>query len=77
MSYLLGSEGEARVFADEGITCQPDGLAHAVDADSRAGPELVSFAYAVCGRPVRVWPEQPFDPTASSCDRCASLIQRT
>ena len=76
MTYLLGSESEARDFTDEGITLRPDGLAHAVNAESPASTELVNFAYAVCGRPVRVWPEQPFDPTTPSCDRCAALTHR-
>jgi hypothetical protein len=77
MSYLLGSEGEARDFTDEGITVRPDGLTHAVNSDSPDSPEPVYFDYAVCGRPVRVWPEQPFDPTTPSCDRCAALTHRT
>jgi hypothetical protein len=77
MSYLLGSEGEARDFTDEGITLRPDGIAHAVNPEPADSPELVHFAYAICGRSVRVWPEQHFDPTTPSCDRCAALTHRT
>jgi hypothetical protein len=70
VSNVLGSEAETRAFGAEAITYQPEGVAHAVD------PAGAVLAYAVCGKPVRVWPDQPFDATAEQiCDACAALTQ--
>ena len=76
MTYLLGSEAEAMAFTDGGIEYLPAGHAHAVDSESPTTLPQAILAYAVCGTAVRVWPDEPFDPTAPRVhDHCAALTQ--
>lgn len=74
MGYVLGSTTEELTFTDGGVEVVPTGVAHAVDLTSpvnRAGGVL---AYALCGSPVRAWPERDFDPAAANVhDECANL----
>jgi hypothetical protein len=60
MTFVLGTESEALVVGNAELSYEPAGLNHAVDlAAIRNGTGVL--AYAVCGRPVRVWPKKSFD----------------
>ena len=77
MSYVLGSEAESMAFTDNGIEYGPAGLTHAVDTQSPInGPDAV-LAYAICGKAVRAWPNQPFDSSAPGVHgECAAIADR-
>jgi hypothetical protein len=78
MSYVLGSQVESMTFTDAGAQYEPAGPAHAVDTESETYTPGATVGYALCGTPVRVWPEHPFDPEASEAhDQCAAIAQRT
>ena len=76
--YVLGTDVEGMVFAGDAIEYGPSGVTHVVDTESalyRSGSTLV---YAVCGRPVRAWPDQPLDVehlSAQIHDECSSLVK--
>jgi hypothetical protein len=62
MRYVLGTDTEMLVFTEHGIEQVPAGRAHAVDPQSELNRSFGALAYAVCGRAVRAWPEERFDP---------------
>jgi hypothetical protein len=75
MVYVLGSETEALTFTEHGIDVRPIGLAHAVDPASELNSAGGVLAYAICGRAVRSWPDQTFDPLVDEAHReCATLV---
>lgn len=61
MAFVLGTESEALVVGAGALSYEPAGLGHAVDPEAieRGGGVL---GYAMCGTPVRVWPDRHFDP---------------
>lgn len=76
VGYVVGTESESAIFAGSGIEYGPAGTIHAVDVPETqrsGGPVL---GYAICGTPVRIWPQEPFDPAAPGVDReCATLAR--
>ena len=73
--YVLGSEHQLAVFGEH-VEYRPDGVAHAVDLQAPMNMRGSQFAYAVCGQPVHVWPELPFDanrPGMTQHDACLAV----
>jgi hypothetical protein len=76
MGYVLGSETEAMTFTERGIEYVPEGRGHAVDLNTPYNTLTAVLAYAVCSTAVRVWPDAPFDPQASSVhDECVAAVE--
>lgn len=74
--YLLGSDAEAISFEPDGVAYGHVGATHAVNLDDSANAHAGSLGYALCGRPVRIWPAQVFDPGSRGAhDRCVALIE--
>lgn len=72
--YLLGSDTEAIGFEPDGVAYRGAGATHAVDPDDPVNAHAVNRGYAICGTPIRVWPDKPFDPSAREAhDRCVAL----
>ena len=72
--YLLGSDSEAISFAPGGVVYRRAGATHAVDPRAPVNARAVRVGYALCGTPVRIWPDESFDPTARVApDRCVTL----
>lgn len=58
MGFVLGTESERTVFHDDdSVEYVPAGQRHLVDTDSPLYRPDSVFGYAVCGQPVRCWPE--------------------
>jgi hypothetical protein len=77
MGYVLGSQVESMVVSDDGIDYQPAGAAHAVDIEAAVNASAGAVGYAVCGSPVRIWRDRPFDPDGSDVhDECVSRVAR-
>ena len=75
MGYVLGSQVESMAFTDAGPQYAPASAAHAVDTESETYAPGARVGYAVCGAPVRVWPDRPFDPDAAEVhDRCGAIV---
>ena len=73
----VGSEAESMAFTDDGIEYGAAGLAHAVDTQSPINGPAAVLAYAICGKAVRAWPDQPFDSGARGVhDACAAMSRR-
>ena len=76
--YLLGSDTEQISFESSGATYSRAGATHAVDLDDPANVHTANLGYAICGTPVRIWRDEPFDPTAHEAhDRCIELAAST
>lgn len=76
MGYLLGTDSEELTFGERGSHVQAVGHAHAVDPTSPLNPTGGVLAYALCGKPVRAWPDQEFDPEAPHVhEECATRAQ--
>lgn len=74
--YPLGSDTEQISFESSGATYRRAGATHAVDLDDPANVHTANLGYAICGTPVRIWPEHPLDPSAHDLDpQCATLIR--
>lgn len=75
--YVLGSDTETITFARDGsIEYRPAGAAHAVDVTDPVNAHPGAVGYAICGRPVRVWPDQRFDPAHPPAhDGCIAAAQ--
>ena len=72
----MGTDTEAMTFTDRGIGYEPAGGSHAVDLRAPHNTATAVLGYAVCGAAVRVWPDQPFDPQASSAhDQCVAALE--
>ncbi len=68
-SYLTGSDGETSTPSEHGFDYRPAGQLHAVDPSGLSDQTVLT--YAICGKPVRVWHDKPFDPAADGChDEC-------
>lgn len=73
MGYVVGTSGESIMFTGDGIEYGPAGEVHAVDVLAPHNRHSSVLGYAICGLAVRVWADQPFDPTADGVDQtCAS-----
>lgn len=74
---VLGSEDREPVFGAAEINYRPTGVLHAVDLQAAVNTASAAVAYAVCGRPVHVWPDRPFAVAdAGVHDICAHSAQR-
>ena len=74
--YLLGSDAEAISFEPAGLAYRRAGALHAVDPNDPANAHAVSMGYAICGTPVRIWPDEPFDPTVRDAhEQCSTLTK--
>jgi hypothetical protein len=60
--YCLGSQAEDMVREGDHYTYAPGGVLHAVHSDAVSHDVNSVLAYAICGTPVRAWPEVHFDP---------------
>jgi hypothetical protein len=75
--YVLGTDTEGMAFAGEAIEYGPFGERHVVDTESAGYQDGCTVAYAVCGQPVRAWPDQPVDVDhlgEQIHDGCARLV---
>jgi hypothetical protein len=62
-------------FSGESIDYRPSGVVHAVDAESAQFRPDHAFGYAVCGAPVRVWQDTPFELKAGDVvDRACGAV---
>lgn len=59
--YVVGTEELAADFAAAAIAYSPRGVRHAVDTAAADFRPDCSMAYAVCGAPVLIWPDAPFE----------------
>ncbi|HZC69292.1 MAG TPA: hypothetical protein VE442_01230 [Jatrophihabitans sp.] len=79
MRFVLGSELEEMQISSDAIEYRPGGLRHAVDtAALEFHPDGV-LAYAVCGRPVRLWSKIAFDEQiakSTAHEDCVKLAVR-
>ncbi len=74
-AYLTGSDGETSTPSDHGFEYGPAGRLHAVDPSDLSDQTVLT--YAICGKPVRVWQDKPFDPAADEChDECAQRAKQ-
>ncbi len=74
--YVLGTETEAMSFSTTGIDYLPAGSRHVVDLRSPIESDDALLAYAMCGRAVRAWPDEPIDSAAPGIpNKCAALIR--
>jgi len=70
----MGSEGEQIIFG-EGIDYRPDGQRHAV-ALTESVNRAAAFGYAVCGTPVRLWPDVILDPSDPNVhEACRAVVK--
>lgn len=76
--YQLGSDTEQIYFEAEGVAYRRAGATHAVDPNDPANTHAVKMSYALCGTPVRSWPDERFDPTAREAhEQCVALAGAT
>lgn len=57
MGYVVGTESESAIFAGNSIEYGPAGTIPAVDAPDSQRSGSPALGYAICGTPVRVWPQ--------------------
>lgn len=57
-----GSDTETVSFARGSVVYRPAGNLHALDPSDPVNVHAGAVGYAICGRPVRVWQGQFFDP---------------
>ena len=77
VTYVLGTDTERIGFDGTRARYTPHGQRHAVDLDDgQANTPAAVLGYALCGQPVRAWPEQRFDADAPDAHpACAALAQ--
>jgi hypothetical protein len=76
VGFVLGSQVESMAFTDAGAQYEPAGAAHAVDTETETYVPGATVGYAVCGAPVRVWQDRPFDPDGAEVhDWCAAMAR--
>ena len=72
--YQLGSDTEVISFEPDGVAYRCAGVTHAVDPEDPANAHAASMGDALCGTPVRIWPDQPFDPRSREAHDGVSQI---
>ncbi len=76
MGYLFGSQVESMAFTNTGAHYQPAGTGARRRHRLRNLQAGRGRRYAICGTPVRVWPERPFEPDAADAhDRCVAITR--
>jgi hypothetical protein len=69
--FVLGSDTEVISFEHERAEYRRLGTTHAVDLHDPVNRPNATMGYALCGKPVRIWRDEPFDPnTAEAHEQC-------
>lgn len=63
--FVLGSDTEVITFEQERAQYRRLGTTHAVDLHDPVNRPNATMGYALCGKAVRIWPDEPFDPSAA------------
>lgn len=63
--FVLGSDTEVITFDHQRAEYRRLGTTHAVDLHDPVNGSDPTMGYALCGKPVRIWRDEPFDPDAT------------
>ena len=70
--FVLSSDTEVIASEGERAEYRPLGTTHAVDLRDPVNGTIATMGYALCGKPVRIWPDELFDPDAVEAhEECA------